>query len=433
MWIIFVNYFIQSGFYQIIQRKIYDFRNPEDVIFNYSDRKLSESEKEALGLGLKFAFTPWKIDYFSHFLAFEKFYRQLSREKIYNKSSDTVNILKTGIKTIAFSSFYKFRNKLSDNHKSIIEILRNLAKEKSIIISKPDKGNGVVLLNRNSYLTKMKSILQDRTKFKLYKDDWYTMLLRLQDKVNRFVDELKKKNIINDVRSSQLKSRGCKFGTMYGLPKVHKRGVPMRPVLSTIGTANYNLSKFLVELLSGFTNNEYTVKDSFSFVNEICTLSNNNYTMASFDVTSLFTCIPLDETMNIIIETVFKDQDLFNGFDKKTFKKLLQYCSKDNYFMFDGKAYLQTDGVSMGGCVSPTFANMFLSFHEKRWLENCPEEFKPKFYRRYVDDTFLLFRSQENVTLFLNYLNNQHDNIKFTCDLEKDNKLNFLDISIEKK
>jgi hypothetical protein len=62
----------------------------------------------------------------------------------------------------------------------------------------------------------------------------------------------------------------------------------------------------------------------------------------------------------------------------------------------------------MEGCVSPTLADIFLSFHETRWLENCPLQFKHVLHRRYVDDTFLLFRSESHVYQFLNYLNSQH-------------------------
>ena len=69
---------------------------------------------------------------------------------------------------------------------------------------------------------------------------------------------------------------------------------------------------------------------------------------------------------------------------------------------------------------------------ETIWLENCPNEFKPIYYRRYVDDTFLIFRRNQDVELFLNYLNNQHDNIKFTYEKESNGCLSFLDVRVEK-
>ena len=98
--------------------------------------------------------------------------------------------------------------------------------------------------------------------------------------------------------------------------------------------------------------------------------------------------------------------------------------------LFNDRIYSQIDGVGMGNPFRPTFANLFISHHELNWLQNCPNHFKPKFYRWYVDDTFILFSDPSHVSLFLEYLNSQHPNIKFTHDLKKDGKLNFLDVTI---
>jgi len=94
--------------------------------------------------------------------------------------------------------------------------------------------------------------------------------------------------------------------------------------------------------------------------------------------------------------------------------------------------YKQIDGVAMGSPLGPTLANIFMCFHEKRWLTNCPPDFRPSHYYRYVDDTFLLFKSQIQVQKFLQYMNSQHKNIKFTCELESNGKLPFLDVSISR-
>ena len=84
----------------------------------------------------------------------------------------------------------------------------------------------------------------------------------------------------------------------------------------------------------------------------------------------------------------------------------------------------------MGSPLGPTFANIFLSYHEKIWLKNFPHGFKPVIYIRYVDDTFLLFRSKDHIENFRCYLNCQHPNIKFTFEIEENNSILFLDIKI---
>ena len=73
---------------------------------------------------------------------------------------------------------------------------------------------------------------------------------------------------------------------------------------------------------------------------------------------------------------------------------------QNNLFNFDGKIYKQTDGVAMGSLLGPSLANAFLCFHEQIWLNDCPEDFKPVYYRRYVDDIFALFRSPDHLEKF---------------------------------
>ena len=82
----------------------------------------------------------------------------------------------------------------------------------------------------------------------------------------------------------------------------------MRPIVSSIGTYSYELSKYLVDLLKPLTTNDYTIKDSFSFVNELNSVRNVPF-MSSFDVTSLFTNIPLEETIEICLNKLYSDND----------------------------------------------------------------------------------------------------------------------------
>ena len=86
----------------------------------------------------------------------------------------------------------------------------------------------------------------------------------------------------------------------------------------------------------------------------------------------------------------------------------------------------------MGSPLGPTLANAFMCHMESEWLSKCPPDFKPLFYRRYVDDTFLIFKSSSHIELFLTYLNSRHQNIKFTCDNEQNSQLPFLDLCIKR-
>ena len=108
-------------------------------------------------------------------------------------------------------------------------------------------------------------------------------------------------------------------------------------------------------------------------------------------------------------------------------------ATKVSYFVFNGLLYKQIDGVAMGSPLGPSLANAFLSYHEKNWLNNCPQGFKPVFYRRYVDDIFILFKSNDHLKYFQEFLNSCHINMSFSMETEKENKLSFLDVEIIRK
>ena len=126
------------------------------------------------------------------------------------------------------------------------------------------------------------------------------------------------------------------------------------------------------------------------------------------------------------------EDTIFNGFNLTDFKKLLELAVVDTAFVFNGKAYIQTDGMAMGSPLGPTFANIFMCSLEERMLDDCPLAYLPLFYGRYVDDTFLLFRYREQAESFLEHANGRHPNIKFTSEYEENNKLSFLDIVVSR-
>ena len=241
--------------------------------------------------------------------------------------------------------------------------------------------------------------------------------------------------MITDTVFNQLKPSGSQPGVLYGLCKVHK-GVgadgsppPFRPILSSINTPSYKIAKFLTPLLSSLTTNEFVSKDSFEFARAVRNQNPDLY-MASFDIDSLFTNVPLDETIEICTKKLFGRKRKFEGFTREQFKKLLSLAVKNSCFLFNGEYFEQVDGVAMGSPLGPTLANIFLCHHEESWIKKCPMQFKPEYYNRYMDDTFLLFRSMDHIKKFFRYINSRHKSMSFTYEVEDEGKLAFLDVLI---
>ena len=102
--------------------------------------------------------------------------------------------------------------------------------------------------------------------------------------------------------------KGSRLAHLYGLPKTHKKQLAMRPILSATGTYNYKLAKWLDETLKPLSINDHTVSDIFGFVDELQNLQVDAHSiLVSYDVSSLFTNVPVDETIEILAEKAFKD------------------------------------------------------------------------------------------------------------------------------
>ena len=177
------------------------------------------------------------------------------------------------------------------------------------------------------------------------------------------------------------------------------------------------------------TTNEFTVKDSFHFAEEVVDQQHDLF-MDSLDVDFLLTNMHLMETIEICANELFKEPETAVGLSKTEFKELLSMATKESHFLFDGTLYKQIDGMAMDSPLGSTLANAFLVYHQKSWLKNCSLEYRPLYYRRYVDDIFVLFDSAEHLKRFHSYLNSCHLNMSFTMENEKDNRMSFLDVNM---
>ena len=151
-----------------------------------------------------------------------------------------------------------------------INILRNLKSNKDIIICKPDKGRGTVILDKANYVEKMNVILNEQNNFeKLSFQEFPKHTLNLEDRPNRLIKDMKNQGTISENEYKSLYVTGGGPCIMYGLPNTHKPNIPMRPAVSSIGTPFYKLAKFLIPEIGQYATNEYTLHNSYDFFDNI--------------------------------------------------------------------------------------------------------------------------------------------------------------------
>ena len=202
-----------------------------------------------------------------------------------------------------------------------------------------------------------------------------------------------------------------------------------RPIVSSFGTYNYNLSKYLCELLFPNLPNEFCTKDTFKFVEELKEGSINDRFLVSYNANNLFTNILLKETIKLAVDLIKTSYPNFN-ISSDNLTKLFKFATCETHFLFNGTFYNQIVGVAMGSPLAPVLANLFMGHNKNFWIENF-QGTAPSYYRKYVDDIFSVFNNSFAAKEFLNYINTRHPSIKFTKDTEVNKIIPFLDVLID--
>ena len=309
--------------------------------------KLTTEEEDILKNGLSFGVPPRNVSKSDVFTSFEMINRFFSQNltDVNNKGMISAELTKMAN---SYVSNYKPSKSTLKKH----GILKRLRNNKNIVITKPDKGNAVVIIDRDVYDKCLLEILSDETKFKvLEKDPTITRETSLQNKLR----PLKKKGFLSEANYEKIYPTGSVPARIYGLPKIHKKyaTVPsFRPIVSSLGTFNYNLAVFLGELLSDVIPTEHSCVDTFTFINELKQANITDKFITSFDVVSLFTHIPLEETINLAVDKIFnKNPEL--KITKKELKELFIFATSKTNFLFKDTVYDQIDGVTMGSPLAP--------------------------------------------------------------------------------
>ena len=400
--------------------------NIRHTVKNISNQELTNDEIEALSYGVGHYVPPRKVDKLGIFTDLELLNWKLSQEVATNieKAQECQAHLKKSAYKI--SRFRLPNDKLADRQRLVIKDLKN----RGLLVFKYDKGNGTLVCSRQQYEDKMNHILEDSSKFEVSNSD-----------IDWNDEESRKKlcNLLKEIISKgelpkdtiDLLPKGATIPRLYGLPKVHKPDCPFRPILSMVGSVYHKISEFIDKalikpILHLFT--DHSVRNTADFVQHIRNVDiHRGDELISYDVSSLFTNIPVQETIQLICDAWYRG-DIepptlgTQPLSEDSLTKLLSQVTQMVRFTFGDKLLIQKDGLAMGSVLSGSFATVFMGAQEKRLFSSTP---RPKSYRRFIDDIHVVIEQNDKEN-FSKALNSLHPSLKFT----EDDGDHFLDVKM---
>ncbi|XP_062713449.1 uncharacterized protein LOC134290345 [Aedes albopictus] len=283
-----------------------------------------------------------------------------------------------------------------------------------VVYSRADKGNAVVIMDKQEYEAKVLEMINsgpyEECKYKNGKP---------KDPLNSLIEEA----------NSARQKVAHLMASLYCLPKIHKNPVAMRPISSNICTPTEKMAAWLVGEMRRYpVTHGKSVRNSIELAEKLKNLEiRRGEILVSFDVTALFPNVPVSDALRSLRRHLERCRVPPNHIE--AYLTVAEVCMDQNYFMFRGKFYKQTFGLSMGSKLSPLLADVFMSDFEE---ELQKEKIFPRIWRRYVDDIFAVVK-ERYLTQILQLLNTRHSSIKFTIEKETNGTLPFLDLMITRK
>ena len=285
-----------------------------------------------------------------------------------------------------------------------------------------------MVIDKKDYIQKMNQLLEDNNTYRLLKMDPTN---KNKNRLINILRRIKSEGRLEEGTYKKMYPTGASSPKLYGLPKIHKKDIPLRLVVSSQGSVSYGVAKELARILKPLSgNNNHQVLNSKEFADDIKKMKlEEGECIMSYNVAALFTSIPVKPAIEVVKKKLEQDTELHQRTTMSTQNILdLEFCLCSTYFLFQGHYYEQTQGAAMGSPVSPVLANLYMEFFEDRALSTAVNP--PRWWKRFVDDTFVILK-KDHKEEFLQHINSVDPSIQFTTEEQKeDGSMPFLDILV---
>ena len=349
----------------------------------------------------------------------------------FTPNSDRNETLNTYISTVTNEiiercskvSHENFRTNLSKEERVAI---RTVEQKRNVVIKDADKGSAIVVMDRERYINEaLRHLSDDQCYSRLDSDPTQEYVSELKVLVGRLHSE----NVLNKDQAKFAIPSVCRTARFYILPKIHKCGVPGRPVCSSNSSLTENISIivdwFLKPLLPTIPS---YIKDTNEFLRRLRGLGQlpSNALLVTLDVVALYPSIPHDGGLDAL--SGFLRENHFSDVVTRGILDLARFVLTRNYFEFDGHLYIQKSGTAIGTVMAVVYAVIYMHKFEVDAIAAQP--LKPFVWWRFIDDIFAVWTHGETELLrFVAHLNSVNPRIKFTLQYSPAS-VNFLDVCV---
>ncbi|CAF1460063.1 unnamed protein product, partial [Rotaria sordida] len=286
--------------------------------------------------------------------------------------------------------------KKKKNYGRLVKRLKHKFKLANVILQKSDKSKVFHLGKVEDYRKKSKEYMEKTQAYEcLGKED---PLPELIQRTNKYLLDLRLAKWITQKQYELLsiKPNEVELAHLYYLPKAHKPGTPLRPIISGLKHPTSKISKFLDDLLRPLFDKmaqETTVSSGFELVKKLQEWSilnmNQNTIFCTIDIVDLYTMIPQVEGVLLLKKMLdYLKMKKVGGLKIETIIRLSRFVMQNNYFSYDGQFYHQIRGGAMGSPSTFTMANCYMFFFERQIAKQIKNS--GGLYFRYIDDLFIV-------------------------------------------
>ena len=333
---------------------------PKKWVINLSSIPLTQEQEYLLAHGPNFAVTPQKPPYGEYITCIESACQSLDSNTEEELRSDIYRVLQQS-------------HQLKPNlKKEEIKAIKQLKADKDHMVLTTYKGVALVVMDKSDYNRKAKELLEDTNTYRTIQFDPTN---RLKNKPINMLRKLKADTGMQENTYRKMYPTGTSSPKFYGLPKIHKKNIPLRPIVSSIGFVKYGVAKELARIIKPLMgNSQHHVHKTKQFADEIRKIKlEEEECITSYDVTALFTSIPVASSLEIMRSKLEQDAHLPNRsiMTADNIIELLGFCLNNTYFVFQDVVYEQTKGAAMGSPISPIVANIYMEAFENRVISTA--------------------------------------------------------------